>query len=58
MTTVTAWGTLAAALIFVGGAAYFGRKPFRSRVQVLGLLGTAALTVIVGWLAWYAGVTP
>jgi hypothetical protein len=56
MTTVGARGALAAAMIFAAGLAYFGRKPFGSRVQILGLLGTVALTVIVGWLAWYSSI--
>jgi hypothetical protein len=41
-----------AAALFVLGAVSFGRKPFGSPVQILGLLGTGLLAFVVGWGFW------
>jgi hypothetical protein len=41
------------AAIFALGAVYFGRKPFGSSVQVLGLLGTGLVAFSVGWGFWW-----
>jgi hypothetical protein len=53
--TPTAWGALLAAVVFVTGIVYFARRT-SGRGQMVGIAGTLAATVIIGWIAWYAGV--
>lgn len=53
--TPTAWGALLAAAVFVTGMIYFALRT-SGRNQVIGMAGTLAATVIIGWIAWYAGI--
>lgn len=57
MTTLTSWLALAAVLIFVGGVAFVAVRT-GGRVRRIGLAATVATAFTVGWLAWYAGITP
>ena len=54
--TLSAFGMVAALLVFVAGTLYFSRKP-DMRTRVVG--GGAVLLVAgtLGWLAWLAGTS-
>jgi hypothetical protein len=41
--------------LFVAGMLYFGRNPSQ-RVRLIGTIASAAAAIVVGWIAWYAGV--
>lgn len=54
--TLSAFGMVAALVIFLGGALYFSRKPdFRTRV--VGGLASLLIAGVVGWFAWLAGTS-
>lgn len=55
--TLGALGTVASVAIFIAGVVYFGRKR-DGRTRVVGIVATVIVTVLVGWLAWYVGVSP
>ncbi len=55
--TLSALGTVASVAIFIAGVVYFGRKR-DGRTRVVGIVVTVIVSVLVGWLAWYVGVSP
>jgi len=52
--TLSAWGMVFAAALFIAGVLSFGRK-LRGRPRMLGIIGSVVLGVSVGWLSWLAG---
>ncbi len=55
--TLSALGTVASVAIFIAGVVYFGRQR-DGRMRVVGIVVTVIVSVLVGWLAWYVGVSP
>lgn len=53
--TPTAWVAALAALLFIVGVAASIRL-LRGRRQLVGILGTLAAVVLIGWIAWYIGI--
>jgi hypothetical protein len=54
--TLSAFGMVAAVVIFLGGALYFGRKP-DLRTRLIGGGATLLVATVVGWFAWLAGTS-
>ena len=55
--TLSAFGMLAAVVVFFAGGFYFSRKPDLS-TRLLGTAASLVVAVALGWLAWYVGTTP
>ena len=55
--TLSAFGMLTAVVVFVAGGFYFSRKP-DIRTRLLGTGASLLVAVLLGWLAWYVGVSP
>lgn len=54
--TLSAFGMVAALVIFLGGALYFSRKP-DLRTRLVGTAATLLVAGVVGWFAWLAGTS-
>jgi len=48
---------LAAVVVLFAGGFYFSRKP-DLRTRLLGTAASLVVAVVLGWLAWYVGVSP
>lgn len=55
--TLSAFATLFALLVFIGGLFYFGRKPDRT-TRLLGTAASAVAGGVIGWIAWYLSTVP
>lgn len=55
--TLSAAGTIAAVVLFIAGTLYFSRKP-EPRTRLVGAAASLIVAGIIGWLAWYIGVSP
>ena len=55
--TVSGFGMLAAVGVLLAGGFYFSRKP-DLRTRLLGTAASLVVAVVLGWLAWYVGVSP
>ncbi len=55
--TLSGFGMLAAVVVLFAGGFYFSRKP-DLRTRWLGTAGSLVVAIVLGWLAWYVGVSP